>query len=132
MKFMEKMKNYKTEVLFLILLITAAFKLSGQNPESVKVDLLNAPVLFKENGKSFQQVVANCRSEKDGNTCFLYKAAPCHAGYHVKKPHVPLNYFPCHCSMHNSGLLSDLSYQIHQYLHHRKVDISAYRYHIFP
>ena len=66
MKFMEKMKNYKTEVLFLILLITAAFKLSGQNPESVKVDLLNAPVLFKENGKSFQQVVANCRSEKDG------------------------------------------------------------------
>ena len=66
MKFMEKMKIYKTGVLFLLFITAVMFELSGQSPESVKIDLLNAPVLFKENGKSFQQVVANCRSDKDG------------------------------------------------------------------
>src|SRR3989339_1422576 len=66
MKFMEKMKIYKTVVLFIIIIMTGMLEISGQNPESVKVDLLNAPVLFRENGRSFQQVVANCRSDKEG------------------------------------------------------------------
>ncbi|OFX42079.1 MAG: hypothetical protein A2X03_14290 [Bacteroidetes bacterium GWA2_40_15] len=63
---MEKMKIYKTVVLFIIIIMTGMLEISGQNPESVKVDLLNAPVLFRENGRSFQQVVANCRSDKEG------------------------------------------------------------------
>ena len=40
-----------------------------QTAQSSKVDFLNAPVLFKEGGKSFQQVVASYRSGKAGKDC---------------------------------------------------------------
>jgi hypothetical protein len=46
-------------------------RLSGQNNSSPKVEFLNAPVLFKEGGKSYQQVVASCRAENPGEITFL-------------------------------------------------------------
>lgn len=42
----------------------------GQNVPSPKVEFLNAPVLFKEGGKSYQQLVASYRSEKIGKIIF--------------------------------------------------------------
>jgi hypothetical protein len=45
-------------------------QLRGQNLPLSKVDFKNAPVLFKEGGKSFQQVVANYHSEKPGKIVF--------------------------------------------------------------
>lgn len=39
---------------------------NGQTPSSSKVEFLNAPVLFREGGRSYQQVAVSCNSEKDG------------------------------------------------------------------
>ena len=55
-------------ITFLVLIST--MKLSGQNTSSSKVDFKNAPVLFKEGGKSFQQVIESYRSEKPGKIVF--------------------------------------------------------------
>ena len=58
--------NYKTCILYFLTIVLFTGSLSGQNAGPVTVELLNAPVLFKEGGKSYQQVVAICKSEKDG------------------------------------------------------------------
>ena len=42
----------------------------GQNLPSTKVDFKNASVLFKEDGKSFQQVIASYHSEKPAKIVF--------------------------------------------------------------
>lgn len=44
--------------------------MDGQNPTPFKVEFLNAPVLFKEGGKSYQQVVASYRTYKPGKIVF--------------------------------------------------------------
>ena len=49
-----------------ILVVTSTLSQVAQVTPSPKVEFLNAPVLFKEGGKSFQQVVASYRSEKAG------------------------------------------------------------------
>jgi alpha-mannosidase len=53
------------KVLIMLLISVSALQLNGQMPSS-EVEFLNAPVLFKEGNKSFQQVVATCKSEKPG------------------------------------------------------------------
>jgi alpha-mannosidase len=58
------------KVLIMLLLLLCAVQLNGQNLSSSKVEFLNAPVLFKEGNKSFQQVVASYRSEISGNIVF--------------------------------------------------------------
>lgn len=58
--------------LFIILaLLNNSIHLAAQNESSLKVEFLNAPVLFKEGGKSYQQVVASCRAETPGKIIFL-------------------------------------------------------------
>jgi len=44
--------------------------LSGQNVPSSKIVFLNTPVLYKEGGKSYQQVIASYRAEKAGKIVF--------------------------------------------------------------
>ena len=63
---MEKLRIYKTGAFLLLFILIFADKLPGQNAGSVKVDLLNAPVLYKEKGKSYQQIVANCNADREG------------------------------------------------------------------
>lgn len=45
---------------------------TGQPTESSKVEFLNAPVLFKEGGKSIQQVVASYRADAPGKIIITY------------------------------------------------------------
>ena len=60
------MKRIKQLLLLITLLISvSALQLTAQTASS-KVEFLNAPVLFKEGSKSFQQVVASYTAEKDG------------------------------------------------------------------
>ena len=59
------MRSLRLPLILFILLIPVALKLQGQDLSS-QIEFLNAPVLFKEGGKSYQQVVASCSSEKDG------------------------------------------------------------------
>ena len=44
---------------FAVLMIVISMQVNGQTTPTAKVDFLNAPVLFKEGGKSYQQVVAS-------------------------------------------------------------------------
>ena len=55
-------------LLIAILIVISTMQLDGQPAPapSTKVEFLNAPVLFKEGTKSFQQVVASYRSDKAG------------------------------------------------------------------
>ena len=53
-------------ILSLLMMTFLAGHIDGQAPAIKEVDLMNAPVLFKEGGKSYQQVVASYRSEKPG------------------------------------------------------------------
>lgn len=65
------MKLLKMTSLFISLLtILSTMHLYGQNTPSSKVDFLNAPVLFKDGGKSYQQVVASYHAEKPGKIIF--------------------------------------------------------------
>ena len=59
----------KTLLISLIVLIGSK-QLNGQIAESSKVDFLNAPVLFKEGGKSCQQVIASYQTETPGKIIF--------------------------------------------------------------
>ena len=65
---MNKMRSVSLCISLMILMLT--LQLYSQNASSSKVGFLNAPVLFKEGGKSFQQVVANYRSDKIGKIVF--------------------------------------------------------------
>jgi len=53
-------------VFIALLSIVNNIHLYGQNGLSPKVEFLNAPVLFKEKAKPFQQIIASYRSEKAG------------------------------------------------------------------
>jgi alpha-mannosidase len=53
-----------------LLFLSVNHRSDAQENPSQKVDFKNAPVLFKENGKSFQQVVANYSSVKSGRIVF--------------------------------------------------------------
>ena len=52
-----------TSALSQVVLVTPSTK--GEIPNA-RVEFLNAPVLFKEGSKSFQQVIASYRSDKAG------------------------------------------------------------------
>ena len=67
-----KIKN-RWIILLVIFFIAGATHVRGQNESSSKVEFSNAPVLFKENGKPFQQVVASYKSEKKGIVYFSNK-----------------------------------------------------------
>lgn len=61
------MKRTVFSTLFMaILVIISILQLDGQVVPSTKVEFLNAPVLFNEGAKSFQQIVVSYRSEKAG------------------------------------------------------------------
>lgn len=65
------MRKLRFVTLFITLMVlVSTMQLYGQNTLSSKVDFLNAPVLFKEGGKSYQQVIASCRAEKSGKIIF--------------------------------------------------------------
>ena len=57
-------------ITFLTALLISIMQLSGQNLQSSKIDFKNAPVLIKEGGKLFQQVIVYYRSEKPGKIVF--------------------------------------------------------------
>jgi alpha-mannosidase len=59
-------KTRFSTVIIALLIMFSSVQLEGQVVPSTKVEFLNAPVLFKEGGKSFQQVVASYRSDKAG------------------------------------------------------------------
>jgi alpha-mannosidase len=60
-----------TSALLLFLITTNILNLEGQTSQASKVLFLNTPVLFRENGKSFQQVVADYRSDSPGKIIFF-------------------------------------------------------------
>jgi alpha-mannosidase len=55
-----------TTVLFMLLIFFSVQQSDGQNAPDSKLEFLNAPVLFKEGNKSFQQVVASYNSQNTG------------------------------------------------------------------
>ena len=57
-------------VIVSFMMLLSVNQADGQVPKAQDVDFKNAPVLFKENGKSFQQVVASYRAEKTGKIIF--------------------------------------------------------------
>src|SRR5665648_1125047 len=66
---MSKLQSISLYITMIVLMGT--IQLYGQNEPSSKIGFLNAPVLFKEGGKSFQQVVASYHSEKIGKIAFF-------------------------------------------------------------
>jgi hypothetical protein len=58
-----------SKALLLLLIVFTSLQLEGQSIQP-DVELLNAPVLFKEGGRSFQQVVASYTSETPGTISF--------------------------------------------------------------
>ncbi|MCL4483847.1 MAG: glycosyl hydrolase family 38, partial [Bacteroidetes bacterium] len=65
---MKKLRLITLFIPFMALLST--IQLNGQEAPSPKVTFLNAPVLFKEGGKSYQQVVASYSSGNPGKIVF--------------------------------------------------------------
>ncbi len=65
---MSKLQSISLCITLMVLMST--IQLYGQNEPSSKIDFLNAPVLFKEGSKSFQQVVASYKAEKIGKIVF--------------------------------------------------------------
>ena len=59
-------------MLYLMLTIVFSIQLSGQVAPPANVEFLSAPVLFKEGGKSYQQVVASFRRDAPGKIVFIY------------------------------------------------------------
>ena len=57
-------RSGQLSALLIFLISCIAMQLNGQKPTS-KVEFLNAPVLFKEGSKSFQQVVVSYTAEKE-------------------------------------------------------------------
>ena len=66
------MRKLRSIFLYIILMVPiGTIQLCAQTTPSSKVVFLNAPVLFKEGGKSFQQVVASFTSTKEGKISFF-------------------------------------------------------------
>ena len=59
-------------LLIALIICVSAIQINGQDASQSKVDFKNAPVLFKEGGKAFQQVVASFRSQSPGKISFTY------------------------------------------------------------
>jgi alpha-mannosidase len=57
----------------LILVFISNIQSDGQKLASYQIEFKNAPVLFKENNKSFQQIIAGFRSENAGSITFYVK-----------------------------------------------------------
>lgn len=61
--------------LLILLIISAVFsgtmQIYGQSTSPSKIDFKNAPVLFREGGKSFQQVIASYQAAAPGKIVFL-------------------------------------------------------------
>jgi hypothetical protein len=54
------------------MVIASVIQINGQNKIPSKVDFKNAPVLFKKEGKSFQQVIASYRADAPGKIVITY------------------------------------------------------------
>ncbi|MFA6126624.1 MAG: glycoside hydrolase family 38 C-terminal domain-containing protein [Bacteroidales bacterium] len=63
-------KTNITVVIILVLVLFSIRNINGQNSPEAKIEFLNAPVLFKDSGKSYQQVVASYNSENTGTIIF--------------------------------------------------------------
>ena len=61
-----------SSILVMFLVIVCNLQLNGQEAPTSKVEFLNAPVLFKEGNKSFQQVIASYNSENAGRIIFNF------------------------------------------------------------
>jgi alpha-mannosidase len=63
----------KTLTIFFItiLIFCNTFRSEGQKTVNENVTFINAPVLFKEGGKSFQQLLANYRAQSSGKIIFM-------------------------------------------------------------
>jgi len=59
-------------IMIALTLCVSAIQINGQNEMQSKVDFKNAPVLFREGGKAFQQVVASYRTQSPGKISFTY------------------------------------------------------------
>ncbi len=63
-------KSNLTTILIMIMVLLSIVDLYSQNVPAVKVDFKNAPVLFKEDGKSYQQVIASYKAEDPDKIIF--------------------------------------------------------------
>jgi hypothetical protein len=67
------MGKIRLSVLLVTLIVLAsAIQINGQNKLPSKVDFKNTPVLFREGGKSYQQIIANYRAESPGKIVITY------------------------------------------------------------
>jgi len=57
-------------ILIALIIYVSAFRINGQNASQPKVDFMNAPVLFKQGGRSYQQVIASYLSADLGKIVF--------------------------------------------------------------
>ncbi len=64
------MKGIIKNAFALLMILSLTWHSTAQVTSSQKIEFLNAPVLFKEAGKSYQQVVASYRSETPGKIVF--------------------------------------------------------------
>lgn len=65
----------KIQLLTILILLThciSVTKINGQDEAQAKVDFKNAPVLFREKGKAFQQVIASYRTQTPGKISFIH------------------------------------------------------------
>lgn len=58
-------------LVFIASLPALTMQVAGQNSSPSHVEFKNAPVLFKEGGRSFQQVLASCRADNPGEILFI-------------------------------------------------------------
>ena len=66
------MRKYQlTTVLIMLLILFSLLKLNGQTASASKLEFLNAPVLFKDGNKSFQQVLVSYRSGNPGKIVII-------------------------------------------------------------
>ncbi|MGV8138772.1 MAG: hypothetical protein AB2L20_26510 [Mangrovibacterium sp.] len=135
-------KNLLGFLFIILVLLNIPVHLFGQNDSLSKISFLNAPVLFKEGGKSFQQVAGSYKSEVPGeivvtgNNRELLKAA-------LKKGGKP---FPAYFSCRNQASKSQ-SFRKDQWRSGRKLSDQAgasqnladqfctalpYRYRLYP
>lgn len=63
-------KNYCIILFALLIYFAGIIHSSAQNESPTKVKFLNAPVLFEENGKHYQQIVASYQAENPGQISF--------------------------------------------------------------
>jgi alpha-mannosidase len=62
--------NHLKTILIILIALTNMLQVNGQNSLKSVVEFKNAPVLFREKGKSFQQIVAAYRAENPGKIAF--------------------------------------------------------------